>query len=125
MRTLPLEDQFEDILAKAMRGLTLGESELAARTGVPVETVRRLTRGELCDEAALGRLATALNLPSSIVGIFGIAVSFVSNNKQAVCCSAYKIKPLIRSCYRQFNGLTGCVCNGSKSYQTPPARRTG
>ena len=62
MRTLPLEDQFEDILAKAMRGLTLGESELAARTGVPVETVRRLARGELCDEAALGRLATALNL---------------------------------------------------------------
>ena len=72
MRTLPLEDQFEDILAKAMRGLTLGESELAARTGVPVETVRRLSRGELCDEAALGRLATALRPhygPGSTAGV--------------------------------------------------------
>lgn len=60
--SIPLEDNYEDILGKAMRGLKLGETDLAAKAGVPLETTRRLIRGEFCDEASLARLASALHL---------------------------------------------------------------
>lgn len=59
---ISLEDLFEDIVAKAMRGRHLSESELAERTGVPRDVLARLCRGEFCDEAALAKVATALSL---------------------------------------------------------------
>jgi hydroxyacylglutathione hydrolase len=59
---IPLEDLFEDILAKTMRGRQISESELAARTGVPVDVLARLCRGEFCDENALAKVAVALSL---------------------------------------------------------------
>lgn len=59
---IPLEDQFEDIVAKAMRGRSVSESELTERTGVPRDVLARLCRGEFCDEAALAKVATALEL---------------------------------------------------------------
>lgn len=59
---IPLEDFFEDILAKTMRGRQISESELAARTGVPSDVLARLCRGEFCDEAALAKVAAALSL---------------------------------------------------------------
>ncbi len=62
MIPIPLEDQFEDLLAKSMRGLHLGETELSERTGVPRDILARLCRGEFCDEAALLRVARVLSL---------------------------------------------------------------
>lgn len=62
MTPVPLEDQFEDLVAKSMRGLHLGETELSERTGVPRDILSRLCRGEFCDEAALAKVARALSL---------------------------------------------------------------
>lgn len=62
MTLIPLEDQFEDLVAKSMRGLHLGETELSERTGVPRDILSRLCRGEFCDEAALVKVARALAL---------------------------------------------------------------
>lgn len=59
---VPLEDFFEDIIAKSMRGRHLSESELVEKTGVPRDVLSRLCRGEFCDEAALRKVAVALSL---------------------------------------------------------------
>lgn len=59
---IPLEDLFEDILAKTMRGRQISETELAERTGVPRDVLARLCRGEFCDEPALAKVASALSL---------------------------------------------------------------
>lgn len=60
--TIPLEDLFEDLIAKSMRGRHLSESELVEQTGVPRDILARLCRGEFCDEAALVKVAKALSL---------------------------------------------------------------
>ena len=59
---VPLEDLFEDIIAKSMRGRHLSESELVEKTGVPRDVLARLCRGEFCDETALKKVAGALSL---------------------------------------------------------------
>jgi hydroxyacylglutathione hydrolase len=59
---IPLEDLFEDLIAKSMRGHHLSESELVEKTGVPRDILGRLCRGEFCDEAALVKVAKALSL---------------------------------------------------------------
>lgn len=59
---IPLEDFFEDIIAKTMRGRQISESELADRSGVPGDILARLCRGEFCDEPALAKVAGALGL---------------------------------------------------------------
>ncbi|MCB1233935.1 MAG: MBL fold metallo-hydrolase [Verrucomicrobiae bacterium] len=65
---IPLEDFYEDIVGKAMRGLGVGESQLAAKTGVDPDTLRRLCRGEFSDETALAKVARALDLdPGSLL----------------------------------------------------------
>ncbi len=61
-RTIPLEDLFEDIIAKSMRGRHISESELVETTGVPRDVLSRLCRGEFCDEQALLKVAKALSL---------------------------------------------------------------
>lgn len=58
---IPLEDEFNDILTKAMSGLRITDAELSRRTGVSVETIRNLARGVL-DEASLPRVAGPLGL---------------------------------------------------------------
>lgn len=58
---IPLEDNFNDIVSKAMRGLGLSDSALAERTGLPTETVQRL-RGGQWDEAAARAVAPLLGL---------------------------------------------------------------
>ena len=45
-----------------MRGRHVSESELAGRTGVSSDILQRLCRGEFCDEPALLKVATALEL---------------------------------------------------------------
>ena len=59
---ISIEDFFEDIIAKAMRGQHIRESELALATGKDREMLHRLCRGEFCDEPALIAVANALDL---------------------------------------------------------------
>lgn len=59
---IPIEDFFEDIIAKAMRGHHISISELAETTGVEDDILQRLIRGEFCDEPALLKVAKALKL---------------------------------------------------------------
>lgn len=61
-KPIPLEDLFEDIIAKAMRGNHISESELHERSGVPRDVLARLLRGEFCDEGALPKIAKELHL---------------------------------------------------------------
>jgi glyoxylase-like metal-dependent hydrolase (beta-lactamase superfamily II) len=59
--SIPLEDNFNDILGKAMRGLKLNPHELAARTDVLPEQLQALTEG-VFDEALARKVAPALGL---------------------------------------------------------------
>lgn len=59
---IPIEDFFEDIIAKTMRGRGITEAELASKTGEPADLLHRLCRGEFCDESALPKVARALGL---------------------------------------------------------------
>jgi glyoxylase-like metal-dependent hydrolase (beta-lactamase superfamily II) len=56
-----LEDNFNDVLAKAQRGLGFSDEALAAKSGVTVATWQALKKG-VVDEAALHRLAPILQL---------------------------------------------------------------
>jgi len=61
MATIPLEDNFGDILGKAQRGLKLSDEQLAKRAGVSLSDLGRAQSGE-CDEKVNRKLASALNL---------------------------------------------------------------
>jgi 3-hydroxyisobutyrate dehydrogenase len=61
MANIPLEDSFADIVAKAQRGLKLPDEVLAAKSGVPLETLLKVKAGEV-DEEALPKLAAVLDL---------------------------------------------------------------
>ena len=66
---IPIEDYFEDIIVKTMRGRGITESDLAAKTGEPRDVLARLCRGEFCDEAALPKVAKALELDEEALQI--------------------------------------------------------
>lgn len=59
--TLPLEDCFNDVVAKAQFGLGLSNDALAAAAGIEPGVLQRVKQGEI-DKAALSRLAPALQL---------------------------------------------------------------
>jgi len=59
---IPIEDFFEDIIAKSMRGRHISEGELAQATSVSPDILHRLCCGEFCDEPALLKVAEALRL---------------------------------------------------------------
>jgi hydroxyacylglutathione hydrolase len=61
MTTLPLEDNYEDIIGKAMRGLSLTVDELASRAGMKSDEVAAQMRGEFSEKAARA-LAPVLGL---------------------------------------------------------------
>ena len=67
MATIPLEDNFTDIIGKAQRGLKLSDDELARRAGVTVDDLGRTQSGKV-DEAIIRKLASTLNLgPTALV----------------------------------------------------------
>ena len=45
--SIPLEDNVSDILGKAQRGLGISDNQLAERSGVSVEKIRKLRDGDL------------------------------------------------------------------------------
>jgi glyoxylase-like metal-dependent hydrolase (beta-lactamase superfamily II)/DNA-binding Xre family transcriptional regulator len=64
---IPLEDNFTDIIGKAQRGLNLSDSQLAEKSGVTAEKIRRLRDGDV-DVDALHQIAPVLKLnPSALV----------------------------------------------------------
>src|SRR2546421_1944618 len=58
---IPLEDNYNDIVGKAQRGLGLSDDQLANKTGVSVADINRAKDGQF-DEAVARKLAPALNL---------------------------------------------------------------
>ena len=62
MPRIPLEDNFDDVINKAQRGLRLADSELAQRAGVsPPRTCAR-SRGGAFDERVVRAVAPVLRL---------------------------------------------------------------
>ena len=59
--TIPLEDNFTDVISKAQRGVGISDSELAERARVDANAIRRMRAGEY-DELALFRVAPVLGL---------------------------------------------------------------
>lgn len=61
--SIPLEDRFQDVVGKAMRGLRLGESQLAQKAGVSSEDVATFKQGgEPVDGEGAGKIAGTLGL---------------------------------------------------------------
>ena len=61
MPRIPLEDNFDDVIKKAQRGLRLNDSELAQRAGVTPADLRAL-RGGAFDERVVRAVAPVLRL---------------------------------------------------------------
>ena len=61
---IPLEDNFTDVIGKAQRGLRISDSQLAEKSGVSADRIRKLRDGTFDDETA-GRIAPALQLDSA------------------------------------------------------------
>jgi hydroxyacylglutathione hydrolase len=59
---LPLEDLFNDVIAKAQRGLRISDNDLATRAGLSVEVVQAAKAGSESAPAVLSALASALAL---------------------------------------------------------------
>lgn len=61
MGRIPLEDNFNDVIAKAQQGLGIDNAELARRAGVDPSVISKLKAG-VFDEAAARRVAAHLRL---------------------------------------------------------------
>jgi hydroxyacylglutathione hydrolase len=84
--SIPLEDNVSDIMGKAQRGLGLSDSQLAERSGVSAEKIRKLRDGEFddyvvecvapilkLDAASLRKLADEKWNPETIGEVEGLA----------------------------------------------------
>ncbi len=67
--TIPLEDNFTDIISKAQRGLELSDSELAEKSGASVEAIRQL-RDSNFDRATIDQIAPILQLDAEALAEF-------------------------------------------------------
>jgi glyoxylase-like metal-dependent hydrolase (beta-lactamase superfamily II) len=59
--SIPLEDLFNDVISKSMRGQGLSEADVAAKAGVSPEAVAAVKGGEV-DEMVLAKIAPVLGL---------------------------------------------------------------
>ncbi len=60
---IPLEDQFQDVVGKARRGLRLSESQLSQKAGVPLEAVEAFLKGgDALGADSAGKITGALGL---------------------------------------------------------------
>jgi hydroxyacylglutathione hydrolase len=59
--SIPLEDNVSDIIGKAQRGLGISDSQLAEKSGVSAEKIRKLRDGD-CGDDAVERVAPILKL---------------------------------------------------------------
>ena len=58
---IPLEDNFNDIIGKAQRGLGISDRQLAEKSGASVDAIRTVRDGKF-DRATLDQIAPALQL---------------------------------------------------------------
>ncbi len=70
MRRIPLEDNFDDVINKAQRGLRLADDELARRAGLSPAALRAL-KGGAFDEAAARAVAPVLRLGADQLAALG------------------------------------------------------
>jgi glyoxylase-like metal-dependent hydrolase (beta-lactamase superfamily II) len=61
MKTIPLEDNFTDVVGKAQRGLGLSDADLAQRAGISTGDLAQFKEGAF-NEATARKLASALSL---------------------------------------------------------------
>src|SRR5438045_8428566 len=66
---IELEDNFSDIVGKAQRGLGISDSELAKKSGMSADAIRKVRDGNF-DEATVRAIAPALSLdPDALVNL--------------------------------------------------------
>ena len=70
MKRILLEDNFNDVLGKAQRGLQLSDEQLAKKAGVSVSDVTLAKEGEFA-ETGVRKLAPALNLKTEALVALG------------------------------------------------------
>lgn len=68
--SIPLEDNFNDIIGKAARGTGMTDAEIARQSGLSVETVAAVKDG-LFDEAAVRKIAAVLGLGADALAALG------------------------------------------------------
>ena len=67
---IPLEDKFNDIVGKAMRGLQLSDSQVAQKSGADAAAIHSLRDGQW-NEATARKVAPALNLSADALAASG------------------------------------------------------
>src|SRR4030095_4989050 len=67
---IPLEDNFNDIIGKAQRGLGISDIQLAEKSGASVDAIRTVRNGKL-DRATLNQIAPALQLDGDALAELG------------------------------------------------------
>ena len=70
VKTIPLEDNFNDVIGKAQRGLQLTDQELARKAGVSVAELTQAKDGQF-NEPVARKLAQALNLNADALADLG------------------------------------------------------
>lgn len=70
---IPLEDNFNDVIAKAQRGLGIGNRELCEKAGLGADDLNRIKEGEF-DAAAVRKAAVALDLGADALITLGRGV---------------------------------------------------
>src|SRR5438034_10164554 len=83
MATIPLEDNFTDIIGKAQRGFNLSDADLARRAGISLDELQRVNAGEV-DETLIRKVARCLILGKT---------TLVESDRTTWCLS-----PLISPC---------------------------
>ncbi len=79
--SIPLEDNFTDIISKAQRGLQFSDEDLAEKAGVTVEALQQLKAGQF-DRATSDKIAPCLEL--SAEALAGLAEGKWQPNDAAV-----------------------------------------
>ena len=67
---IPLEDNYDDVIGKAQRGLKLSDVRLAQSAGIALEELSRVKAGQF-DERVVGKLATVLGLGEDALVVLG------------------------------------------------------
>jgi glyoxylase-like metal-dependent hydrolase (beta-lactamase superfamily II) len=66
-KSIPLEDNFTDVIGKAQRGLQVSDEQLATKAGVSISDIARVKEGEV-NENVLRKIAPVLSLaPNALV----------------------------------------------------------
>jgi len=85
---IPLEDNFNDVLGKAQRGLQLSDEQLAQKAEVSVSDVTRGKEGQF-DESVVRKLAPVLNLKTDALVALGKKSWYPKDSSQVPGLAAF------------------------------------